>query len=629
MALTAAAAVAGGVAAAAYLDAKFHIRHDLVGASLPKGPKALEFVAQRWKEGKPLMYHVFKDHAEGPNADNIFLIFENRSWTYKQFFDDIHRTANWLMKDLDVQPKEIVAVDGTNSPEFLLLWFGLEAINACPAFINCNLTAGPLTHSVKLCDCRYLLADIATQPLVQPCEAAIAESNVKTIYYDEAFFAKLTDTTPVPTSRHAGIMPDDICSLIYTSGTTGMPKGVVMGRARELVTAWGVSTYLRLKPGNRMYTALPLYHGAAHGLCVTPSAFRGSTVVLSRKFSHKTFWPEVRASKADILQYVGELCRYLINAPPSPDDKNHNVRQAWGNGMRPDVWETFRQRFGIETINELYAATDGLGSSFNENRGEFGRSAIALRGAYWHWLNSDNEKRVRMDIDSQEIIRDSNGFAIECKTDEPGEVLHRILDPDNVDAVFRGYYKNPEAGQKRFLRDVFKKGDMWFRSGDMMRQDAEGRVYFVDRLGDTFRWRSENVSTNEVSDVMGEFDQIAEANVYGVTVPHADGRAGCAAIVPVQGVSADNIDWQRLAEHAISNLPRYAVPIFIRVVPQLEYTGTMKLQKGPLRAQGADLEKIRKASPEDRMYWLPPNGKKYVEYNEKEWEDLKAGRVKL
>ncbi|EXJ54674.1 hypothetical protein A1O7_10015 [Cladophialophora yegresii CBS 114405] len=623
---TVAAAIAGGLATAAYLDAKFLIRHDLAAGSLAAGQKkALAFTMERVEQNRMLMYHVFEDQATGKNGDQLFLMFEGREWTYKQFFTQIHKVANWLRNDLGIKPQEIVALDGGNSPEFLMLWFGLEAIRACPAFINCNLTAGPLTHSVKLSDARYLLADRSTTDLVRPCEDDLRSAGVTTLYYDEAFISGLTDTTPVPKSLHKGISPAELGGLIYTSGTTGLPKGVIMLRGRELNTARSVAEYLKLKPGNRMYTCLPLYHGAAHGLCVTPSIFAGSAVVLSRKFSHKTLWPEVRASKADILQYVGELCRYLINAPPSPLDKQHNIKMAWGNGMRPDVWETFRQRFGIEIINELYAATDGMGATFNANRGEFGKNAVGMRGLYWHWANGANEKRVRIDIDTEEILRNDQGFAIECKTGEPGEVVHR-MDPATVDTVFAGYYKNKGAGQKRFIRDLFAPGDLWFRSGDMMRQDSDGCVYFVDRLGDTFRWRSENVSTNEVSDVLGRFDQIAEANVYGVQVPHADGRAGCAAIVPA---SSEQLDFARLADYLLSTLPRYAVPIFLRVVPQLEYTGTMKLQKGRLRSEGVDLDKIEKSAPADRMYWLPPNGTKYEVFGRKEWEELKAGKVRL
>jgi acyl-CoA synthetase (AMP-forming)/AMP-acid ligase II len=384
-----------------------------------------------------------------------------------------------------------------------------------------------------------------------------------------------------------------------------------------------------------MYTCLPLYPGAGHGLCFVPSIGAGSAICLSRKFSHKTFWPEVTASKSNIIQYVGELCRYLINAPPGPLDKAHCATMAWGNGMRPDVWEPFRERFNIECINELYAATDGLGSSFNANRGPFGRNAIAVRGLMWDWTNGANEKRVKIDPDSQELLRDKDGFCITCKKGEAGEVLHRIPDPELRRAAFTGYYNNDAASEKRFIGDVFKKGDMWFRSGDMHRQEKDGCVYFVDRLGDTFRWHSENVSTNEVSDVMGQYPQIAEANVYGVLVPHADGRAGCAAIVPTQDTPVEKFDFAALAEHALNALPRYAVPIFIRLVRELEYTGTMKLQKGRLRGEGIEPEKIRQGAEAkgekvvDQMYWLPPGERRYMPFGPREWEEVKAGRVRL
>ena len=629
-----AAAVAGGAALAAYLDAKFLIRHDLRNGSLSANVgKAMDFVARKYAEDKMLVYHIFEDRAKTPAGNNLFLEFEGKKWTYKQFFEELQPVANWLMNDLGIQPGEIVAFDGTNSPEFLKLWFGLEGIGAVPAFINCNLTANPLVHSVKLCDSRYLITDSLVQHLVQPCEADLSTANVKVVYYDTAFISNLKDTTPLPKERRSNIDPTAISCLIYTSGTTGMPKGTILSRGRELNLTRVSAEYLNLKPGDKMYTCLPLYHGAAHGLCFTPSIGAGSAVVLSRKFSHKTFWPEVRASNANLLQYVGELCRYLINAPPNSLDKQHNVGMAWGNGMRPDVWEVFRQRFGIECINELYAATDGLGSSFNGNRGPFSRNAIAVRGAYWQFMNGNNEKRVKIDPDSQEILRDQNGFAIECKVGEAGEVIHR-LDPAAPNASFTGYYKNKAAGDKRMTPNIFEKGDLWFRSGDMMRQEKDGCVYFVDRLGDTYRWHSENVSTNEVGDVMGQYPQIAEANVYGVLVPHSDGRAGCAAIVPTQDTSLEKFDFKSLAEHALNSMPRYAVPIFVRVMQELEYTGTMKLQKGRLRTEGIDPEKIHTSAKEkgempDKMYWLPPGKREYVPFEQKNWLEVNGGKVRL
>jgi len=279
-------------------------------------------------------------------------------------------------------------------------------------------------------------------------------------YYDPQFVVSLNDSTPVPPTRNNDIMPDDTSSLIYTSGTTGLPKGTVFRRGRELVVGHSVAAYLRLKPTDRMYTCMPLYHGAAHGLCVTPLIHAGASLALGRKFSHKTFWSEARASNANIVQYVGELCRYLLNGPPSPLDREHNVRMAWGNGMRPDVWEPFRQRFGIPCINELYAATDGMGGTFNENRGEFSRYSVGVRGLIWRLTNGKNERIVKIDEDLETLVRDRNGFVVQCATDEPGEVLHQ-LDPADPDAGVARYYGNDSATEKRRIRDVFEKGDMY------------------------------------------------------------------------------------------------------------------------------------------------------------------------
>lgn len=322
---------------AMYLDAKCLFRHDLTsGALAPVSSAAMKFTEQRVKDDRMTIYHNIQDWAKNPQtASNLFLVFEGREWTYRQFYDDLQRVGNWLMNDLGIQRGEVVALDGGNSPEYLLMWFGLEAIGAVPSFINYNLTAAPLVHCVKVCDAKRILADSDVRPLVDASETQLTEAGIKITYYDPELVASFNDTTEIPHSRVSGILPTETACLIYTSGTTGMPKGTKLLRAKELNTGRSMAMYLGLKPGNKMYTCLPLYHGAGHGLCVTPSIFGGSTVILSRKFSHKTFWPEVRESGADIVQYVGELCRYLVNVPPDPLDKQHNVKMAWGNGMRP------------------------------------------------------------------------------------------------------------------------------------------------------------------------------------------------------------------------------------------------------------------------------------------------------
>lgn len=597
-----------------------------------------KFLEQKMTEQKMLVYDIFEDRLKTPEAENVFLEFEGRQWTYREFHAALQPVARWLMNDLGIEKGEMVGLDGTNSPEFIMLWLALEAIGAKPAFINCNLTGQALSHCVKLANARYLLADEDVRHLITTIETDLESAGSKVVYYSQATIAGLSPVdlataTPLPRERRMVADPFEPANLIYTSGTTGLPKGTIITRAKETGLQLA-HTIVGIKAGDKMYTCLPLYHGAAHGLCLLPCIGVAATVVLSRKFSHAVFWPEVRQSGATHIQYVGELCRYLVNAPPSPLDKQHKVRVAWGNGMRPDVWERFRERFGIETIHELYAATDGMLSVTNANRGPFGRNAIAVRGGLWWLLNSGFEKRIRIDPDTQEVARDAAGRVIEVGVDEPGESI-MWMDPGKPDEGTPTYFNNHGAAVKRRVRNAFKEGDVWFRTGDLMRQDEDGRLFFVDRLGDTFRWRSENVSTNEVSDVVGLFPDVVETNVYGVLVPNADGRAGCAAVVPVEGKGEEKINWQELARHCLDRLPRYAVPVFVRVVRQLEYTGTMKLQKGRLRSEGVELDAIEKGAKDkgeaavDSMYWLPPGGQEYVPFRRKDLDELKGGRVRL
>ncbi|KAF1840754.1 long-chain fatty acid transporter-like protein [Cucurbitaria berberidis CBS 394.84] len=625
MALPILAGAAGVTAVAAYLNAKYHIAYDLANArgGLAPSPDVLDFMSDRVSRRRVLNYHVFEDQVH-KQPNHPFLIFEGKTWSYREFFEAIIRVGNWLVNDLGIGVEEVVAIDGGNSPEHLMLWLALDAVGAVTSYINWNLTGTGLVHCAKLCNTRYLITDADVKSNVEPCRTELEGLGTKIQYYDPVFIASLSDTTPIPESRRENISVESVRGLIYTSGTTGLPKAVVMGTGRELVTGYTVAKYLGLKPEDRMYTCMPLYHGAAHGLCAVPTIYAGSTIVLGRKFSHKTFWPEVATSGATHIQYVGELCRYLLNGPKNPYEQKHKVKMAWGNGMRPDVWEPFRERFNIPVINELYAATDGLGATFNRNAGPFTAHTVGLRGLLWNWKFSEQEVRVKMDVDTEDIMRDENGFAIKCGANEPGQVLHRLT-PETLPGA-PGYYKNEGATQNRRITDVFKKGDMWFKSGDMMRQDADGRVFFVDRLGDTFRWKSENVSTNEVADMIGKFPQVAEVNAYGVLVPGYDGRAGAASIVMADGVTESTFDFQGLAKHARAVLPGYAVPLFLRVTPALEYTGTLKIQKGRLKSEGIDPDKV---TGEDKIYWLPLHSDRYLPFSRKDWEGIKDKSLRL
>ncbi|KAI0455697.1 fatty-acyl-CoA synthase [Xylaria acuta] len=620
-----AGATVGALAASMYLDARFMIRNDL-----RQGPRklimllGLRYIAQKTRENKLLYYNILEERAETAEGDNVGLIFEDRQWTYRELYHALQPIANWLLKDLGIKKGEVVAVDGGNTPEYLMIMLALEAIGASAALLNCNLTGNGLVHCIKLSTSRYVLADKDIQKLVSPIESELKDAGIETIYYSPSFVETLKDTEPLPKERRMDLDPTGTAFLLYTSGTTGLPKGVILTRARPLILGRGVGGYLGLKPGQRMYTCLPLYHASGLVLCTLPCLFTGAAVVLGRKFSHATFWQDVHRSKATHIQYVGELCRYLVNAPPSPLDRSHNVRMAWGNGMRSDVWERFRERFGIECINELYGASDGISITMNPNRGDFSRDAVSVHGPLWHLMNRD-ERRVLIDPDTQEIIRGKDGWAIEAKADEVGEIVNR-MDVAEPDRGTPQYFNNKSATVKRRASDVFRKGDLWFRSGDLFKLDSQHRLYFVDRLGDTFRWHSENVSTNEVSDVVGEFPQIAETNVYGVVVPNAEGRAGCAAIVLREG--ENKMDFAAFAAHCLARLPRYAVPLFLRITKSLDYTGTHKLQKQKLRSEGIDLTAIKK-SGDDQMYWLPPGSKAYVPFEQKDLESIKAEQVRL
>ncbi|KAH8731034.1 long-chain fatty acid transporter-like protein [Phaeosphaeriaceae sp. PMI808] len=626
MALPIIGGAVGVSALAAYLNAKFHIMYDLKNrrGGLAPSKEVMDFITDRVVSKRVLTYHVFEDHALRNQPNHPFLMFEGKTWSYREFFDCITRVGNWLINDLGVGIDEVVAIDGGNSPEHLMLWLALDAIGAATSFINWNLTGAGLVHCAKLCGAKLLITDNDVRENVEPCRTEFEDLGVKIEYYDPSFMASLSDTTLIPESRRETISIESVRGLIYTSGTTGLPKAVAIGTLREVLTGHSAAKHLGLKPSDKMYTCMPLYHGAAHGLCVNPCIHAGATVVLGRKFSHKTFWSEVAVSEANIIQYVGELCRYLVNGPKNPYEQKHKVHMAWGNGMRPDVWEPFRERFNIPIINELYAATDGLGATFNRNAGPFTAHTVGLRGLLWDWKFQNQEVRVKMDVDTEDIMLDKNGFAIRCGVNEPGQVLHRIT-PETVSSV-PSYYNNGEATEKRRIYNVFEKGDMWFKSGDMMRQDSDGRVYFVDRLGDTFRWKSENVSTNEVADMIGKYPQIAETNVYGVSVPGYDGRAGAASIVMADGTTEATFNFQALATHARSVLPGYAVPLFLRVTPALEYTGTLKIQKGRLKREGVDPDLI---TGDDKIYWLPPTSDRYLPFEKKDWDGIKSKAVRL
>ncbi|KAI0380326.1 acetyl-CoA synthetase-like protein [Hypomontagnella monticulosa] len=626
LALSVPAAAAG----LAYLNVKTGFWYDrtLLRGTIP----ALFQNVRRERKDRCNTFYVLEAAATNKSSrDRPFILYEDKSWSYAQVYEVALKYGNWLKTKFDVKPKDIVAIDVQNSDHFLFLCFGLWSIGAKPAFINYNLTSDALVHCVKTANSVLMLVD--------PEVAANVDNGVREklgglrieLLTDE-LRAEVFATEPVrpPDSLRSGQLAKDMAILIYTSGTTGLPKAAIVSWKKLTQAGTFVGSWLATKPSDVFYTCMPLYHSSATVMGLAHCLEHRCTFAVGKKFSTKTFWKEARQHKATMIQYVGETCRYLLAAPPEIDpvtgenmDKKHNVRLAFGNGLRPDIWEKFRERFGIASIAEFYGSTEGSLATWNHTRNEFASGAIGRFGLIYTLIANNRSAIIERDLETDAPLRDpKTGFCRQVKRGDVGELLFIL--PADTEADFQGYYNNPAATESKIIRNVFKKGDRYFRSGDLVSFDREGRMYFHDRIGDTFRWKSENVATTEVSEALGTHSAVQEANVYGVQLPNHDGRAGCAALSLTLG-SPDEALLRSLAEHARSKLPKYAVPIFLRFGTGLSVavTGTNKQQKHELRIQGVNPALVG----DDELFWLQKGT--YVKFTKSDWDRLNAGKVKL
>ncbi|KAJ9213165.1 hypothetical protein DTO166G4_5158 [Paecilomyces variotii] len=628
---TAAAAVAGGAALAAYLNAKFHIAKDVSTIRrLRQAQKAHDNAAA---QGLLDVWFIFDEVVKKyPTTTCIW----SREGVYT--FREVHALASkygHYFLSIGVKRGDLVAFYLQNSPEFLIVWLGLLSIGASPAAINYNLSGDALVHCLKISGANILLVDEDEQcrrNIEASREILERELNLKLITLDSSLKAHVQTFSDKPADeQYRKNFPRQAPAiLLYTSGTTGMPKGCAFTMSRLYLTVFARGAQFHEAPGvggDRWYNSMPMYHGTA-AISMIVVLLSGVGVAIGRKFSVRNFWNDIRDSESTAFVYVGETARYLLAAPPSPQDRQHKVRLMYGNGLRPEVWEKFRERFGIAEVAEFFSSTEGIFQLLNYSRGPFLTGCVGHHGLIYRTLLRNSYIPVAIDPATGDVLRDpKTGLATRNPYEKGGEIIVAI--PDTT--AFQGYWKNPEATEKKFLRDVFRKGDLYYRSGDALKRNSDGRWYFLDRLGDTFRWKSENVSTAEVSQVIGEFPGVVEANVYGVVVPHHEGRAGCAAIQlspEVQG----NFNFQALATHARSKLPRYAVPVFIRVVQSPSHIHNNKQNKGPLREEGVDPAKTGSRVSDgkmDRLLWLTPGNDRYVDFGKEQWDGLVAGKAKL
>jgi fatty-acyl-CoA synthase len=507
------------------------------------------------------------------------LLSDVESLTYSELAGRINRYARWA-RGLGIRTGCTVCLLMPNRPDYLACWLGISKVGGTVALINTRLVGRSLAHSIGAARCDHLVlaaecADafetarphLQVVPRIWRLGAGAAGADL-----DLALAA--ADPSPLSAAERGEVAIDDGALLIYTSGTTGPPKAAKVSHRRILTWGGWFAGLTDACVGDRLYDCLPLHHSVGGVVAPCTMLRVGGSVAIAEKFSAGSFWDDIVRYDCSVFQYIGELCRYLLKAPASGAETGHRLRLAVGNGLRGDIWDAFAGRFGIPQILEFYAATEGNFSLFNvEGKpGAIGRTPPLLAHRFPASI-------VEVDADG-DPVRGQDGLCIACGPGEIGQAIGRIGAAAQGGGDFEGY-TDPAETEKKILRDVFAAGDAWFSTGDLMRRDEHGYFYFVDRVGDTFRWKGENVATGEVNDAIRECPGVLDAATYGVTVPDADGRAGMAALVVDQGFGFGSF-----AEHLSRRLPVYAIPVFVRLCRALDATETFKQQKQRLIREG-------------------------------------------
>jgi fatty-acyl-CoA synthase len=514
-------------------------------------------------------------------SDRTFISFEGQEISYAAFDRRANRFANWGLS-IGLKPGDCVALFMENRPDYIAFWAGMSKIAVKTALINSNLTGPGLAHCVKIANATALVMNPELEAAYETAKAdlplahgawSLGEGAAPAMAMD-AKLAEASEARPARSHR-AGIKASEIAFYIYTSGTTGLPKAakITHVRARGLMSIF--TEAVPVNGEDRSLLTLPLYH-ATGGMCgVGCALYTGGVLILRRKFSASHFWQEAIDNRATMFVYIGEMGRYLMNQPANALERSHQIVKGFGNGLRADVWAEFVERTGVRKLTEFYGSTEGNVNYFNLDGkiGAVGRVPPILKSRL-------KGRLLKFDVETEQPVRGPDGLCVEAGVNEPGEAVGPITAEPRQ--RFDGY--NDEAqSKKKILRDVFEKGDMWFRTGDLMRADADGYIYFVDRIGDTYRWKSENVSTTEVEIAISSFPGVAHAVVYGVLAPGYEGRAGMAAVT-----ASSPIDMRSLYAHLSRALPGFARPVFVRLTGEMETTGTMKYRKVDLVAQGFD-----------------------------------------
>ena len=553
------------------------------------------------------------ENATQINPGGKAILYNDLCLNYLDFNAWCNRYAHYFSSK-GIVKGDVVGIYLTNRPELLAITGGLAKIGAISALLNTSQRKKILVHSIslvkpKMCVIGEELIDAFEEvrtsildPQIQPL--FIAQGNTLNDYGNApegyqnlgADIVRFGNANPTSTST---LQSEDTCFYIYTSGTTGYPKAAVLGHGRwmHLYGSLGLAT-TKITADDIIYVTLPFYHGTAMVACWATALANGSALAIRDKFSASEFWPDVERYQATCFGYVGELCRYLYNQPVHPNENNNTITKIVGNGLRPDIWVPFKERFGIKEVYELYGASEGnigFGNWFNLD------NTIGIASTPWALVKYDKE--------TEKPILGRNGFAQKVKKGDPGLLLGKITKR----TPFEGYTDKQKSDQC-LVADVFKKGDVYFNTGDVLKSIGMGHTQFVDRLGDTFRWKGENVSTTELEHTLNSLDAIEESVAYGVEIPNTNGRAGMVSVRLSDEEHQTN--FKDLCSHLKTILPNYAVPVFLRVQNEMQTTGTFKYRKSDLKKEGYDITQIQ-----DTIYVLLPNAEEYVPVT----KDLKEG----
>ncbi|XP_027486966.1 very long-chain acyl-CoA synthetase-like isoform X1 [Corapipo altera] len=532
------------------------------------------------------------------------LRFQDELYTYKDVDLRSNRAAWALQRRLGLSPGATVAVFLPNSPTYLWTWLALAKLGCAMACVNTNARGRALRHALEAAGATQVLASPELQVAVEEVLPDLQRSGIHVFYLSASsptpgVPALLPDieaapADPLPAQHRAGITATSKAMYIYTSGTTGLPKAAVVTELKLMMVA-SLGCMCGLRRDDVVYTTLPLYHSAGLLVGLGGCLNIGATCVLRSKFSASQFWADCRRYNVTVIQYVGELMRYLCNTPPRPDDREHGVRMALGNGMRAEVWKEFLRRFGPVSIREFYGATEGNAGLINYTGkvGAVGRANVFLKFFTPFEL-------IKYDVAAEKPVRDERGLCIPLGPGETGLLVVKIT----RHAPFHGYAGDARKTEQKVLRDVLAKGDAFFNSGDLLLMDHQGFLYFQDRVGDTFRWKGENVATTEVEATLATVEFIQEVNVYGVAVPGCEGRCGMAAVRLKDGATFDG---DTLYAFTRDTLPSYAAPRFVRIQDALEITGTFKQSKSNLVREGFDPQLVR-----DPLFFRDDSRRSYV-----------------